>query len=146
MHLSQQRLQFGCSRLGRRLRSRIGSGKPIAQRPLRRFRGQQSLHVTVAYDEAGDLETRLLCESRAQVYVMPQVVYTKLQPFQGKCRSVPVQARRFHLLRRTPEFEDGDAWHVNRLSALGLPGLADQAGAELRHHQGLLHGGLVHRG
>ena len=82
MQLRQQRLEIEGLGPGR---LRFGSRAPhetIHRRLLRRFGGQQSVHIAMPHDQPRHMHPRLFHKSAAQVNVVPQIIHTRLQPFE----------------------------------------------------------------
>ena len=78
--------------------SRSRSDEVVTRRPLRILGCQQAFHVAVTHDEAGDLQPGLLHKLGAQMHIMPEVIDTQLQTFQGKARLVTPELGRQWLL------------------------------------------------
>src|ERR1700678_1210692 len=100
----------------------------------------------MTHDQPGNLRTSLCHKLWTEVNIVAQVVDAELEAFKRKCGSVSAQARKCDRLGCLSEAENGDAWHDEDGLRLRLLRPADQAYAELRHHQCLLDRGQIQRG
>src|SRR5580698_10609053 len=83
--LRQQRLQV--RHFDPLLRPWAGGWPDDVSQAVVRFGGQQSLHISVAYQGTRDMQAHLLYELGAQVNVVAQVVNPNLQTFQRERRN-----------------------------------------------------------